>query len=108
MKILAIPCKARDLKPGDLFSAAGPEYWVCAFGDLLDRTVHFEDFDADADELEYGLDDVVRLFLATSEHSSDVSDFFGVGLASNELKHSQEQWRLNSEFLSPFRRSPVF
>jgi hypothetical protein len=27
MKILAIPCKARDLEPGDLFSAAGPEYW---------------------------------------------------------------------------------
>lgn len=27
MKIKAVPIKAKDLKPGDLFSAVGPEYW---------------------------------------------------------------------------------
>ena len=27
MKITAIKCRAKDLKPGDLFSTAGPEYW---------------------------------------------------------------------------------
>ncbi len=27
MKIIATPCIGRDLRPGDLFSTAGPEYW---------------------------------------------------------------------------------
>lgn len=27
MKIKAIAVRAEDLKPGDLFSTAGPEYW---------------------------------------------------------------------------------
>jgi hypothetical protein len=27
MKIKAIPVRAEDLKPGELFSTAGPEYW---------------------------------------------------------------------------------
>lgn len=27
MKIVAVPCKASELKPGDLFSAVGPEFW---------------------------------------------------------------------------------
>lgn len=27
MKIKAEPCTGRDLKPGDLFSTVGPEYW---------------------------------------------------------------------------------
>lgn len=27
MKVIATPVKSQDLKPGDLFSTAGPEYW---------------------------------------------------------------------------------
>jgi hypothetical protein len=27
MKVKVIPMKGSDLKPGDLFSTAGPEYW---------------------------------------------------------------------------------
>jgi len=27
MRIIASPCKGRDLKPGDLFSTVGPSYW---------------------------------------------------------------------------------
>ncbi len=27
MTVKATPCKGRDLKPGDLFSIEGPEYW---------------------------------------------------------------------------------
>lgn len=27
MKIVATPIKSQDLKAGDLFSTAGPEYW---------------------------------------------------------------------------------
>lgn len=27
MKIIATECKAKDLKPGDLFSTASQEYW---------------------------------------------------------------------------------
>lgn len=27
LKIKAVPCSTRDLKPGDLFSTAGPGYW---------------------------------------------------------------------------------
>lgn len=27
MKVVATPIKAKDLKPGDLFSIAGPNYW---------------------------------------------------------------------------------
>ena len=29
MKVVAVKCRGRELKPGDLFSTAGPEYWGC-------------------------------------------------------------------------------
>jgi len=32
--VRATPIKARDLKPGDLFSTAGPDYWDTALNDL--------------------------------------------------------------------------
>lgn len=30
MKIIAVPIKAADLQPGDLFSSVGPEFWDTA------------------------------------------------------------------------------
>ena len=40
MKILAEACKGRDLKPGDLFSTRGQDYWSniqynCAIGEKV-------------------------------------------------------------------------